>query len=68
MRLPDIAACNVVSANGHVLASPDICNESKEILKREVEQKRGMSLVYVDASEFAKYDGALTCKSILIRT
>jgi dimethylargininase len=66
VRAPDIAACNVVSANGCVIAQPDICEESKDILQMEVEQKRGLSLVYVDASEFAKYDGALTCKSILI--
>jgi len=66
VRLPDMAACNVVSANGHVLAQSDICNESKEILKREVEQNRGQTLIYVEASEFAKCDGALTCKSILI--
>ena len=66
VRLPDIKACNVVSMNGNVLAQPNICQESKSILQQEVEEKRGMNMVYVDASEFAKCDGALTCKSILI--
>ena len=65
VRLPDIAGCNVCSVNGYIIASPTICDESKFILQREV-AKRGMTLLYVDASEFAKCDGALTCKSILI--
>ena len=65
IRLPDIKACNVVSVNGKVIAQPNICEESIAILFDEV-QKRGMTLIWVDASEFAKCDGALTCKSILI--
>jgi dimethylargininase len=65
IRLPDIKACNVVSVNGKVIAQPNICEESIAILFDEV-QKRGMTLIWVDASEFSKCDGALTCKSILI--
>jgi len=67
VRLPDVAACNVVSIHGKiVLAQPCISKESKEILYREVVEKRGMALHFIDASEFSKCDGALTCKSILI--
>lgn len=70
IRLPDITACNVVclhgATNSFILAQPNICQESKEILIHEVVEKRGMVLLWVDASEFAKCDGALTCKSILI--
>lgn len=67
IRLPEVTACNVVSIFGRiVLAQPCISEESKAILNREVVEKRGMVLNFVDASEFAKCDGALTCKSILI--
>ena len=65
VRLPDLTACNVVSVNGKVIAQPNIGQESMSILMDEVE-KRGMMLVWVDASEYAKCDGALTCKSVLI--
>jgi dimethylargininase len=65
IRLKDIAACNVVCVNGHVLAQPTKCKETRQILEREVES-RNMNLIWVDASEFAKVDGALTCKSILL--
>lgn len=66
VRLPDISACNVVSANNYVVAQSNICKQSKEILEKEVEEGRGMKMLYVDASEFSKCDGALTCKNILI--
>ena len=66
IRLPDIKACNIVSVNGHVIAQKCISDESKMILEREVVSKRGMKLYYMDSSEFAKCDGALTCKSILL--
>lgn len=65
VRLPDLTACNVVSVNGKVIAQPNIGQESMSILMDEVE-KRGMMLVWVDASEYTKCDGALTCKSVLI--
>jgi len=66
IRVPDVASCNVVSVNGVVLASPTECQETKLILEREIVEERGMRIVYEDASEFAKCDGALTCKSILL--
>jgi dimethylargininase len=66
VRVPDIKACNIISANGHVIAQKFISDESKEILEREVVSKRGMKLHYADTSEFSKCDGALTCKSILL--
>lgn len=66
VRLPDVKACNIVSVNGHVIAQKFISKESKVILESEVVTKRGMTLHYLDSSEFAKCDGALTCKSILL--
>jgi len=66
IRLPDIASCNVVSVNGVILAPPTECPETKLILEREIVEERGMRIMYEDASEFAKCDGALTCKSILL--
>lgn len=66
IRLPEMMACNVVSVNGHVIAQETISDESKLILEKEVIRKRGMKLTYVDASEFAKCDGAMTCKSVLL--
>lgn len=66
VRVPDVASCNVVSVNGVVLAAPTECPETKLILEREIVEKRGMGIIYEDSSEFAKCDGALTCKSILL--
>ncbi len=65
IRLNDLSSCNVVSINGNVLAQPTHCVETTETLKRAVEE-RGMNLLWVEADEFAKVDGALTCKSILL--
>lgn len=66
IRVPDVASCNVVSVNGSVLVSPTKCDETRGILEREIREVRGMNLIWEDASEFAKCDGALTCKSILL--
>mmetsp|Transcript_23050 Transcript_23050/g.34321 ORF Transcript_23050/g.34321 Transcript_23050/m.34321 type:complete len:301 (+) Transcript_23050:86-988(+) len=65
IRLNDPNTCNVVSLNGHVLAQPTKCKHTEETLQRCVDE-RGMNLVWVEANEFAKVDGALTCKSILM--
>jgi hypothetical protein len=40
--------------------------ESKVILNLEVAEKGGVVLHFVDASEFSKCDGALTCKSSIL--
>lgn len=64
IRLKDIAACNVVRVNDHLLAPPTKCTQTKKILKNAAKE-RNIELVDVDTSEFAKVDGALTCKSIL---
>jgi dimethylargininase len=65
IRLPDIAGCNVVSANGYIIAQPNLCQKTRDILEKEVSH-REMKMKYIDASEFSKCDGALTCKSVLI--
>eukprot|EP00571_Detonula_confervacea_P000993 CAMPEP_0172330074 /NCGR_PEP_ID=MMETSP1058-20130122/61213_1 /TAXON_ID=83371 /ORGANISM="Detonula confervacea, Strain CCMP 353" /LENGTH=320 /DNA_ID=CAMNT_0013047275 /DNA_START=83 /DNA_END=1045 /DNA_ORIENTATION=+ len=65
IRLPDILSCNVVVVNGHVLAQKSPC----EVSKRRIEQtcrERNLGLTFVDTSELAKKDGALTCCSVLL--
>ena len=64
VQLNDITACNVVTANNHVLAQPTKCKETMSILESVV-TSRGKTLHWVDMSEFTKLDGALTCQSIL---
>ena len=65
IRLPDSAACNVVAINGIISAPHTKCEETKIIFEREMDE-RGLKIQYIDATEFAKKDGALTCKSILL--
>lgn len=65
MRLPDVLACNVVTCNGALLAQDTPCQESRQALET-VAQERQMELVYVESSELAKKDAALTCCSVLL--
>jgi dimethylargininase len=66
IRLPSMLACNVVVVKDrHVLAQDVACLESQWILK-EAAQDRGMSIDFVDTSELAKKDAALTCCSVLL--
>lgn len=65
IRLPDIAACNVVAINGIVMASPTECQESTSILEKEMMQ-REYEIKYIPNVEYAKCDGAMTCRSILL--
>lgn len=66
IRLPSMLACNVVTVNGNVLAQHTGCEESKRILE-QCTQDRGLVLEFVDMSEIAKADGALTCCSVLLQ-
>jgi dimethylargininase len=66
VRLPELRMCNVVSLNGSVLAQDAPCQESRGRLQRAAEH-RNLKLEFVDTSEFAKCDGALTCCSILLK-
>lgn len=65
IRLPDIAACNVVAVNGIVMASPSACQETKQIFESAMEE-RGLAIKYLTNVEYAKCDGAMTCRSILL--
>ncbi len=65
IRLNDLSACNVVRVNNHLLIPPTKCEETRQTLEKEAKE-RNLDLITIDASEFAKVDGALTCKSILI--
>ena len=65
IRLPSVLACNAVVANGHILAQDSGCAVSTRRIQ-EAAASKNMGLTFVDTSELAKKDGALTCCSILL--
>jgi dimethylargininase len=65
VRVPNPLACNLVSANGRILAQDGGCSQSRDILSHAAEL-RGHKIEFVDCSEIAKVDGALTCCSVLL--
>lgn len=65
IRLPDILSCNAVTVNGHVLAQDSSCQISKDRIEKACDD-RGLGLTFVDTSELAKKDAALTCCSVLL--
>jgi dimethylargininase len=65
VRLPSMLACNVVSVNGGILAQDTGCEESKTLLSQAA-KKYGLQIEFLEGSEFAKCDGALTCCSVLL--
>ena len=65
IRLPDVLSCNVVVVNGHVLAQDAPCDISKSRMEQAC-RERNLGLTFVDTSELAKKDGALTCCSVLL--
>jgi dimethylargininase len=65
VRLPDIRACNVVSLNGLIVASANICDESRRMLE-DCAQQKSLDIAFVDTSEIHKGDGACTCCSVLL--
>lgn len=66
IRLPSLLACNVVVLkNQHVLAQAVPCEVSKRVLE-EAAMERGMTISFIDTSELAKKDAALTCCCILL--
>jgi len=66
VRVPDVLACNAVAINGcHLLAQNTPCFESRAVLERAAAE-RGMGISFVDTSELAKKDAALTCCSVLL--
>ena len=65
IRLPDILSCNAVAVNGHILAQDSKCEISRYLIEQAC-NKRNLGLTFVDTSELAKKDGALTCCSVLL--
>ena len=65
IRLPDVLSCNVVVVNGHVLAQDAPCDISKSRMEQACRERK-LGLTFVDTSELAKKDGALTCCSVLL--
>jgi dimethylargininase len=65
VRLLDVLSCNVVSANNHILAQDTKCSETRRLLETTASDCH-MEIKFVDTSELAKKDGALTCCSTLL--
>jgi dimethylargininase len=65
VRLPCVLSCNVVSVNGVILAQDSNCAESRLLLGRAARDRK-LDLKFVDTSELAKKDAALTCCSVLL--
>lgn len=65
IRLPNMLACNVVSVNGGLIAQ-DMGNGEIRSALEQVAVERNMTIQFVDCSEIAKADGALTCCSVLL--
>jgi N-dimethylarginine dimethylaminohydrolase len=65
IRLPDVLSCNAVVVNGHVLAQDSSCSVSKRRIEGAC-LERGLGVSFVDTSELAKKDAALTCCSVLL--
>ncbi|KAL7491070.1 hypothetical protein ACHAWT_000709 [Skeletonema menzelii] len=65
IRLPDVLSCNAVVVNGHVMAQDSPCSVSKQRIEQAC-QERNLDLTFVDTSELAKKDAALTCCSVLL--
>jgi hypothetical protein len=59
VRLPDILACNVVAVNKTNIIAED-CPDSKGVLQEAVEENN-LAIEFIDTSELAKVDAALTC-------
>lgn len=65
IRIPDILACNAVAVNNHILACDTPCQRSRKSLVQAAND-RNLGLSFVNASELAKKDAALTCCSVLL--
>jgi len=65
IRVPDVLACNAVVVNGTVLLQKTSCKTTQQTLEKAC-QERNLDLKYVDTSELAKKDAALTCCSVLL--
>jgi dimethylargininase len=66
VRVPDVLACNVVAVNGSVLVQDTSCMESRRILEQAARERDIQDLIWVNTSELAKKDAALTCCSVLL--
>lgn len=65
IRVPDVLACNVVAVNGAVLVQDTPCSESRRVLEAAATE-RNVELIWVNTSELAKKDAALSCCSVLL--
>jgi dimethylargininase len=65
IRLPNILACNVISVNGGILAQ-DVGNKDIRSMLEQVAIDRKMAIEFINCSEIAKADAALTCCSVLL--
>lgn len=65
VRVDDMLSTNAVVVNGHVLAQGASCRVTKDMIEIACSE-RGLELTFVDTSELAKKDAALTCCSVLL--
>lgn len=66
IRLPDTLACNAVSiSNSALLVQDNNCKVSRNRLE-QIAATKNMDIEFIDCSELAKKDGALTCCSVLL--
>eukprot|EP00527_Entomoneis_sp_CCMP2396_P006651 CAMPEP_0198145406 /NCGR_PEP_ID=MMETSP1443-20131203/23259_1 /TAXON_ID=186043 /ORGANISM="Entomoneis sp., Strain CCMP2396" /LENGTH=282 /DNA_ID=CAMNT_0043809047 /DNA_START=254 /DNA_END=1102 /DNA_ORIENTATION=- len=65
IRVPDILACNAVVVDGTVLVQDTKCETTRQALQ-SITEKLNLELRFVDTSELAKKDAALTCCSVLL--
>jgi dimethylargininase len=65
IRIPDVLACNLVRLPDRVLLQDTPCSESRQLLAQAANDRK-LPYHWVNTSELAKKDAALTCCSILI--
>lgn len=73
IRIPNVLACNAVTISGHIIAqgsttttSSSCEDDESKLLLQKAAQERNMGITFVDTSELAKKDAALTCCSVFL--
>jgi len=70
VRIPDVLACNVVvvetATNGRHVLAQEACDDESRRLLEETARDRNCTISFVDTTELAKKDAALTCCSVLL--
>lgn len=68
IKIPEQVPSNILSLNdGKFVIYQKGFSKSEEIIKKEIQEKRGIEIKALNMSELIKADGALTCCSILVK-